>query len=894
MFFSSLFSGLSLILIALTMISIVLWWIKRVFRRSWDFPVLNTLELGRSSKKTSMIFAKAPVISFLCFVLLALLMIFLSLRPYTLITQDSIVNNKLKQLWIIDQSASVSSKISAKDYQKLILDNGKKFAHPSDQIVILKSDSILPVDIGLVSDLDDNYDLLSVNFHRSGFKIKSLLDLLIDRELLDQYDQIKIFSDGDRYSFQGVFSGYLGSVSTKLRANSKIYLYLITDKKHRDQTIVNFSIANVELKDRYSSKAQSALSSNKISVSVDIQAKLVNQSQHSPKQVLDSSSKGSYQGEKTDNFSLSVVPAVIEVYQYIPQNIDYLLNHNSSINSNVKLNDLQSSWRYVGKEPFNYSNYSSFNKINLDLKIDQVFNHDNFILKFVVRLADQEDTNGQKSKDSLWVESYKLDNSYVFIPKASDQILLIGSTLGEAHLEDPLKPALWSLQALGYETSRVDYIDEDLGDKFVDLSPYKLIISFVKKDHHVLEDKIKQSNINECLDINNILSDHQSKNHSSFITKSAKLKNLHTVMIIPSDYLVNYQAICSCVENYLMDNIDCKDLRLRSSSLNAKKQFIEILLKSGFKKMFVEASDIDFIDATQRSTLDHPFISFRFYQKYDSISDLTIIVSLAPINPYLNNKDKDENLDKDRDKDRDKNELSLDLDNNLINHSNIVLFWEKLISIVDGLAVLSSSEKSHFQVSKAVNISKLSGYEFLYSYMSSVSKFSSSKVFRSMTKTNNNNRIYSLGNYISSLGTISDITKVMDIVGIDSLSVDSFGTDKDLTKADILKRDTNQFINVLPSQADNLLNYYLHGIISDNNFANSSNIDSLLQSDDLVVIDLLSNKVSALDKNLQSNSSSIKSYDLILKLALLVFLVVLLVELFYELYLFRYRKKQSL
>jgi hypothetical protein len=183
--------------------SIFLWWIIRKLKKPQMIPTLHVLDLPTSKKPKPTL--KVPsLIPFICFLLLSVLFLLVSFQPFQKLFLPT-ENTKLSVLYIVDLSPSIQNHIKIKKYRNLIRSEISK-KMKNHKVNLITSAKLSPEEV--TNDMALSQIVTNLKFHRSGFKLVTLLETLGDD--LDEYSKIVVMSDLDTSNWQEINWDFVG------------------------------------------------------------------------------------------------------------------------------------------------------------------------------------------------------------------------------------------------------------------------------------------------------------------------------------------------------------------------------------------------------------------------------------------------------------------------------------------------------------------------------------------------------------------------------------------------------------------------------------------------------------------------------------------------------------
>ena len=218
-------------------VSLALWLIVRKIKDAKIIPTLLVLKLPLS-KKPKTTFKLPPLIPFFCFLIMICTFFVFNLQPFQKFIYPSDKTNNTA-LIVVDLSPSIQACKNIDDYKEFVFKKSSallgEFA-----ISILLSNEVTPREIKSSSDLKKIVN--DLNYHRSGFRLVSLLEVLGDK--LNDYSEMYFFSDYDEYSWEGLNWDFL---SQKINFNH-------IDVSGDEQDTYNMYFENIELLENSSDK----------------------------------------------------------------------------------------------------------------------------------------------------------------------------------------------------------------------------------------------------------------------------------------------------------------------------------------------------------------------------------------------------------------------------------------------------------------------------------------------------------------------------------------------------------------------------------------------------------------------------------------------------------------
>lgn len=187
---------------ALSGVAGLIWWLIRKRQKRIWLPTMRIMTL-ESRILPRLVFRPPPIMSFLCFIFLALLMLFFSLKPRTQILTPFEPNQKRIHLFV-DLSPSLSAHLSIEDYAERL---SQLIAALGQVGRLTYSTSYSPDIYDSTSGDDLRARIVSLGYHRSGIKLGNAIKKTI--ESLGEVDRLIVASDRDQHSWTGFYWRYL-------------------------------------------------------------------------------------------------------------------------------------------------------------------------------------------------------------------------------------------------------------------------------------------------------------------------------------------------------------------------------------------------------------------------------------------------------------------------------------------------------------------------------------------------------------------------------------------------------------------------------------------------------------------------------------------------------------
>ncbi|MCY4443222.1 MAG: BatA domain-containing protein [Proteobacteria bacterium] len=514
-------------------VSIVLWWLLLRESSSLNFPILSVLALPTKQKKIFS-FKKPPWWMFICFFLLAALLIFASFQPHQKIALESVKNDTDPvHLWIVDLSPSVSSVVNLDQYKQRLALEAKNISQVGGRIDVIRSDELSPSVKSTIQDL--SVDDIDMKFHKAGFQLVSLLAHL--GEDLKAYQSITVFTDGDAYSLDGM------NMAVALHSLN-LGMVLLEGKENQENIFIR-SIKNHSLSNPY------VMGGDEVTYPLQITLQRV---------------YPSFRGVSSKK-QLSASGGKIKV---------------------ISSEDVA----VIGSDEWDYMFAKGESSLTIPLTLNVSSSRST-----AERFVSFEVLSG--SEDSL-----ELDNRYIWNLDQKDNILLVGSLLGENVLADPLRGVSTALRSLGYWVDRWDKFPED--SSLVD--DYLLVI---------LDVSFAFDHSSSCGSFSESLKGQ--KEAQSFSKKPIDL------WLIPSLPLSSYSQMCGCLQSLLsvaQETLSCTDK-------DSPAAMATILEDHGFYALTYEDSNDDSGET-----------SYVLWQKEwpakagRSVALGSLFVSLLPFDPF--------------------------------------------------------------------------------------------------------------------------------------------------------------------------------------------------------------------------------------------------------------------
>ena len=859
--FSDILS-VNLILIGILILSLLIWFIKISIKKTWYFPILSYLDDLKPAYKSVLKFHRPPLISFLCFLALGMLVLFLSFKP-GFVGDDSFKLSKSHELWILDLSASLSH-LSIDSYKNFLYEHIKTINKNKKDIElsVIKSNSLKIEHIAKIDDFVNYIKNHEISYHKSGFRLKSLLDYLAATNQLLSFSKIKIFTDNDNYSLANISSEYLASLvrSNNLNTVKLDELYFefvtVTDELNDVDQLVDYQIIDAHKSHPQQKKTTTTTNNNLMDDLTSDFFLTVSIANH----IIDlkkSFNVSNNENINNNNSAKNAQELMLNVYLLDEQIIKKLFK------GRLTKKDLNDAWSLITKSNIkldknnhtkNYSvnNYKIFvkmpdsdSKYNLQKDQNNQKHHDNYtkkkyddikILKLVL-----ESTKDNKTLN----DRIKLNNEFIFVPKRKDAILVIGSSLGESSLQDPLSPVMWSLKALDFKVTRIDNFSEVFYDNdhayksLFDLDDYKLIFSFVG-------DSSFEGDHSECID-----------------HKKNLFLNSQAVVIAPNDNMANIHWVCNCVDVYDgADNIDCDGLLEQFDSSDedqrqSKKDIFQKIVQSyGYKKHKIEP-----VIGDDNNDYEYNYFYYRdFNDAYYKNSKVfnhvsSIIVFDYPLNPYLSYRNKNIKLNLNQNQGYEvKSSIAK------INHGNITNVIKKIIDF--SMHNVSSKKNLQFIIHNNPtlktddNDKKLEVYGKLFDKLlikssSFIDDYSKNKAAKSIED-------YIYNNSITDISKLLELLKITDFSDFQSQAKNRINLDN----INALQLMFEKLLNTNQSEVSQKYKIYPHQL----NKINLNEINDKIKS------------IDVFDKNQN------KKYDDIYKITVFILLFFMTLELLSEFY----------
>lgn len=195
-------AGVTLFAVLSAVTAVALWWFIRKRQKKVWLPTVRILDLEpRSLPKLQIV--RPPAISFLCFLLSAVALLFFSLSPSRL-TYTPFEPDEARFHFFLDLSPSVQRSVSIDEYRQTIVSLWEKLSK-SGRVTLSSSVDVIAFNPGSRQELESYLEKL--DFHRSGVHLGNAIKNQIEE--LGDVDRLLIFSDGDLHSWNDLNWRYL-------------------------------------------------------------------------------------------------------------------------------------------------------------------------------------------------------------------------------------------------------------------------------------------------------------------------------------------------------------------------------------------------------------------------------------------------------------------------------------------------------------------------------------------------------------------------------------------------------------------------------------------------------------------------------------------------------------
>ncbi len=202
--FSSSFIAISFAGIAT--LGILIWWLERRRQKRLLLPIVRVLDLN-SRKFPRVMIRLPPLLSFLCFLVMAIFILLTSFRPVVPISNEAGIKGVRSHI-LVDLSPSVSRYIGADELKSLT----------EDIFTSLKEAGRVTLSTTGSADIYEGIDIgLAYAFHREGARLGEVLNQ-INKDLGD-VDRLVIISDRDSHSWGGFNWQFLSDRTEVMRVD---------------------------------------------------------------------------------------------------------------------------------------------------------------------------------------------------------------------------------------------------------------------------------------------------------------------------------------------------------------------------------------------------------------------------------------------------------------------------------------------------------------------------------------------------------------------------------------------------------------------------------------------------------------------------------------------------
>ena len=383
--------------VGISTIAGVLWWLRRKPRKIYPFPLLNQLNL-RPSPHLRLTWQPPPWGLFWCWLGCALLASILALKP----TWQALTTTPAESpsyLWIIDLSPSVSARITIEAYSQLLKRHAQNLT-PNSTIAILTSRELKPQPAIPAREFNG----LDQDFHPPGFNGAQLLAEL--KHEFNQYSATTIFTDSSPESWQHPLES---APNSTIYHTHNIRFHRIEAQKPATE---NLFITRIQRRGRHNlnvTLTRRVFDRNHLNQPATGNLQL----HHGWSQLKDHPESNPL---SPPNWHQPNHPPLEFPYHFPAQTDEITLTLKDPTPPATSPPNLNTSTHWPEDQPI----------IHLEIK--------------------------PHTPDLI-----ALDNHYYHISQPNPPVLLVGSTLGEATLTDPLHPHLTSLKLLGFNTTRIDH-----------------------------------------------------------------------------------------------------------------------------------------------------------------------------------------------------------------------------------------------------------------------------------------------------------------------------------------------------------------------------------------------------------------------------------------------------